>query len=336
MSAPSPKVAVVGAGAIGCLLAARLTPTPAAVTLLARSATADVIRRDGITMITPQNRVMRVPVVVTDDPLAAGPQDIVFLCVKAHALTGVLDTLSSLMGPRTAVVPMVNGIPWWYPLGQPEPVGSCRLTTVDPDGLLGRAIPGDRVVGSVTWVSVEGEGPGRIRHVDDQRFVFGDPLGRRTPAVEAVVELFGLAGFQARGSLDIRGDIWTKLWGNLAFNPLSALTGATMGVLCADPGTRSVAAHLMAEAKAVAERLGIRFSTDIESRIALAQSVGDYRTSMLQDMEAGRRLEVDAIVRAVAELGALVGVPTPTVDTIANLVEMKARQRGEGAAPRAA
>ncbi|SOD96753.1 ketopantoate reductase family protein [Caenispirillum bisanense] len=334
--APSPKVAIVGAGAIGSLLAARLTATPADLTLVARSATADVIRRDGITMISPQGRVSRVPVSVTDDPLSAGRQDIVFLCVKAHALTGALDSLGALMGPETVVVPMINGIPWWYPHGQPEPLGGCRLRSVDPDGLLERAIPADRVVGSVTWVSVEGEGPGRIHHRDDQRFIFGDPLGRRTAGVEAVVELFGLAGFQARGSLDIRTDIWTKLWGNLAFNPLSALTGATLGVLCSDPGTRSVSAQLMAEAKAVAEKLGVTFTTTIEARISMAQAVGDYRTSMLQDMEAGRRLEVDAIVRSVAELGALVGVPTPTVETVAALVEMKARQRGDGTTVQAA
>ena len=333
----APSVAIVGAGAIGCLLAARLTgATSAAVTLIARGGTADIIRRDGITMATPLGRVSRVPVTVTDDALSAGPQDIVFLCVKAHALTGVLDTLSSLMGPRTTVVPMVNGIPWWYPLGQPEPLGSYRLRAVDPDGLLWRAIPPERVVGSATWVSVEGEGPGRIRHVDDQRFIFGDPLGRRTPAVEAVVELFAQAGFQARGSLDIRGDIWVKLWGNLAFNPMSALTGATMGQLCADPGTRAVARALMEEARAVGERLGVRFTTDIDARLASAQSVGDYRTSMLQDMDAGRRLEVDAIVRSVSELGALVGVPTPIIDTIAALTDMRARRRGDVAAAQAA
>lgn len=331
-----PKVAIVGAGAIGCLLAARLTATRADLTLVARSATAEAVRRDGITMISPLGRVSRVPVRVTDDPLSAGPQDMVFLCVKAHALPAALDTLASLMGPRTAVVPMVNGIPWWYPLGQPEPLGGRTLASVDPDGTLGRAVPPDRIVGAVSWVAVESDGPGRIHHRDDQRFVFGDPLGRRTEAVEAVVVLFGLAGFQARGSLDIRADVWTKLWGNLAFNPLSALTGATMGALCADGGTRAVARRLMAEAQAVSERLGVSATMDIEARIASAQSVGDYRTSMLQDMEAGRRLETDAIVRAVAELGALAGVPTPTVDTIADLVETKARLRRPSSSVQAA
>ncbi|GEO40790.1 2-dehydropantoate 2-reductase [Skermanella aerolata] len=330
------KVAIVGAGAVGCLLAARLTRTPAGVTLIARARAAEAISHDGITMVTPLGRVSRVPVRVTDDALSAGTQDAVFLCVKAHALGGALDTLSSLMGPETAVVPMINGIPWWYPLGQPEPLESYRLKAVDPDGTLWRSIPSDRLVGAVTWVSVEADGVGRIRHVDDQRFVFGDPLGRRTAAVESVVELFGLAGFQARGSLDIRADIWTRLWGSLAFNPLSALTGATPGALCVDPGTRAVARTLMAEARAVAERLGITFTADIEARIAAAAGVGDFRTSMLQDMEAGKRLEVEAIVRSVAELGALVGVPTPTVETVAALVDMKARHRGSGTAGMAA
>ncbi|HSK39355.1 MAG TPA: 2-dehydropantoate 2-reductase, partial [Arenibaculum sp.] len=324
------KVAIVGAGAIGCLLAARLTTTPAEVTLIARARAAEIIGIEGITMVSPLGRVSRVPVRVTDDALSAGPQDVVFVCVKAHALGTVLDTLSGLMGPETVVVPMINGVPWWYPLGQPEPLGSYRLKTVDPDGTLWQAVPAERLVGSVTWVSVEREGAGRIHHVGDQRFIFGDPLGRRTADVEGVVDLFSQAGFQARGSLDIRADIWTKLWGNLAFNPLSALTGAGMGALCVDPGTRRVARVLMEEGRAVAERLGVRFTTDIEARIASAQSVGDFRTSMLQDMEAGRRLEVEAIVGAVAELGALVGVPTPTVETIAALVDMKSRQRGNG------
>lgn len=330
------KVAIVGAGAVGCLLAARLTRTPAEVTLVARPRAAEAIAHDGITMVTPLGRVSRVPVRVTDDALSAGVQDAVFLCVKAHALRGALDTLSSLMGAATAVVPMINGIPWWYPLGQPEPLESYRLKAVDPDGTLWRSIPSDQVVGAVTWVSVEADGVGRIRHVDDQRFVFGDPLGRRTAAVEAVVDLFSLAGFQARGSLDIRADIWTKLWGNLAFNPLSALTGATMAALCIDPGTRAVARTLMGEARAVAERLGIRFTADIEARIAAAAVVGDFRTGMLRDMEAGKRLEIEAIVRSVAELGGLVGVPTPAVEMVAALVDMKARQRGNGPAGMAA
>lgn len=330
------KVAIVGAGAIGCLLAARLSTTPAEVTLVARSAAAEVIRREGISMVTPRGRVSRVPVTVTDDPLAAGIQDIVFLCVKAHALAGALNTLSSLMGPKTVLVPMINGIPWWYPLGQAEPLGSYRLNTVDPDGLLWRSIPTEHLVGSVSWVSVEGDGPGRIHHVDDQRFVFGDPLGQRTQAVEDVVNLCCLAGFQARGSLDIRADIWTKLWGNMAFNPMSALTGATMGALCSDPDTRDVARVLMEEGQAVGEALGVTFTTDIDARLALAATVGNFRTSMLQDMEAGRRLETDAIIRSVAELGALVNVPTPTVRTIAALVEMRARQRGDAPTVQAA
>lgn len=327
------RIAIVGAGAVGCLLAARLTTTRAEVTLIARPRTAEVIRRDGIIVVSPLGRVSRVPVGrITDDALAAGPQDAVFVCVKAHSLGNVLDTLSGLMGPGTIVVPMVGGIPWWYPLGQPEPLGSYRLKTVDPDGTLWRAVPPDRLVGAVAGVSAECDGAGRIRHVDGQRFVFGDPLGRKTAAVAGVVELFSLAGFQARGSLDIRADIWTGLCGTLAFDPLSALTGAGIGALCIDPGTRRIARMLMAEARAVAERLGIRLALDIEARIAAAEAVGDHRTGMLQDMDAGRRLEVDAIVRSVAELGALAGVPTPTVETVAALADLKARLRNGSAA----
>lgn len=323
------RVAIVGAGAIGCLLAARLSSTPAEVTLVARSATADIIRRTGITMVTPLGRVQRKPVSVTDDAMAAGQQDIVFVCVKAYALGGTLDALSQLLGPQTILVPMVNGIPWWYPLGQGGPLRDYRMKSVDPDDRLGRAIPADNLVGSVVWSSVEGEGPGRVHHIDDQRFIFGDPFDRPSAAVDTVVALFGQAGFQAQSSTDIRADIWTKLWANIAFNPLSALTGVTLGPLLSDPGTRSVARSLMEEASRVGEALGIQFGSDIDARIEAGRAVGTYRTSMLQDMEAGRRLEVDAILRAVTELGALVGVATPTVDAIASLVEMKARQRGE-------
>lgn len=328
------KVAIVGAGAIGCLLTARLSATDAEVTLVARPASAKVIGRDGITMTTPAGETIHTAVNVTDDASSVGPQDIVLLCVKAHALTGALDTLAPLMGPETTVVPMINGIPWWYPLGQEEPLGSYRLQTVDPGGRLWDAIPSESLVGAVIWVSVEGEGVGRIRHVDEQRFVFGDPFGRRTRAVEEVASLFNAADFEGVISTDIRSDIWVKLWGNLAFNPLSALTGSALGPLCADPGTRSVARTMMAEAKAIAEHFGVRFTTDIETRLNKAQSVGGYRTSMLQDMEAGRALEVDAIVRSVAELGALAGIATPTIDAVASLVEMKARQRDREAGGR--
>lgn len=321
------KVAIIGAGAIGGLLAARLSATDARVTLVARTAAANALRREGLTMVTPLNRVVRVNPRVTDDPLSLGAQDVVFLCVKSYALRGVVDSLAPLLGPDTAVVPMVNGIPWWYPYRQPEPLADRPLASVDPDGRLWRAIDPGRVVGATTLVAVEGDGPTRIRHVSDQRFTFGDAADRDRPVVERIVALFGQAGFQPAVAASIREAIWVKLWGNLAFNPLSALTGATLGTLCNTPGTRDVGRAMMLEAKAVAERLGIAFALSVEERIAMAGAVGDFKTSMLQDFEAGRRLELEAILASVIDLAERVGVEVPILRTVLALVDLRARGR---------
>lgn len=326
------KVAIIGAGAVGGLLTARLGATDAEVTLVARPNAAAAIRRSGLTMVTPLNRVARLNPRVTDDSLSLGPQDVVFLCVKAHALRGTIDTLAPLLGPETAIVPMINGVPWWYPHRQPEPLADRPLASVDPDGLLWRSIDPDRVVGATTFVAVEGDGPCRLRHVSDQRFVFGDPAGRDNPAVDRIVTLFGQAGFQPAKTGDIRQAIWVKLWGNLAFNPLSVLTGSTLGRLCNDPGTREAGRAMMLEAKAVAERLGVAFATSVDERIAMAAGVGDFKTSMLQDYEAGRRLELDAILGSVIELAERTGVAVPMLRAVMAMVDLKARERREAAA----
>lgn len=321
------KVAIIGAGAVGGLLTARLSATEAEVTLVARSNAAAAIRQNGLTMLTPQNRLVRLAPRVTDDSLSLGPQDVVILCVKAHALRGTVDSVAPLLGLDTVIVPMVNGVPWWYPHRQPEPLADRPLSSVDPDGLLWRSFDPDRVVGATTFVAVEGDGPCRVRHVNDQRFVFGDAADRDRPAVDAIVSLFGQAGFQAARADDIREAIWVKLWGNLAFNPLSVLTGATLGRLCGDPGSRGVGRAMMLEAKAVAEALGVRFATSVDDRIANAAAVGDFKTSMLQDYEGGRRLELDAILGAVIELAERARVEVPLLRAILALVDLRARER---------
>lgn len=321
------KVAIVGAGAVGGLLAARLGATDAEVTLVARPNAAAAIRRDGLTMITPLNRIARLTPRVTDDALSIGPQDVVILSVKAHALRGTIDTIAPLLGPDTAIVPMVNGIPWWYPHRQPEPLADRPLGSVDPDGLLWRSIDPDRVIGATTFVAVEGDGPTRVRHISDQRFVFGDAADRDRPIVEDILTLFGQAGFQPAATRDIRQAIWVKLWGNLAFNPLSVLTGATLGRLCNDPGTRAVGRTMMMEAKAVAERLGVVFTSSVDERIGMAAGVGEFKTSMLQDYEGGRRLELDAILGSVIDLAERVDVEVPTLRAILALVDLRARER---------
>ena len=325
------KVAIIGAGAVGGLLAARLSATEAEVTLVARPNAASAIRRNGLTMVTPLNRVARLTPRVTDDSLSLGPQDLVFLCVKAHALRGTIDTLAPLLGPETAIVPMINGIPWWYPHRQPEPLADRPLASVDPHGLLWRTIDPDRLVGATSFVAVEGDGPCRIRHVSDQRFVFGDAGDRDNPAVDRIVTLFGQAGFQPAKTADIRQAIWVKLWGNLAFNPLSVLTGSTLCRLCNDPGTRETGRAMILEAKAVAERLGVVFTTSVDERIAMAAGVGDFKTSMLQDYEAGRRLELDAILGSVIELAERTGVAVPMLRAVLAMVDLRARERREAA-----
>ncbi len=321
------RIAIVGGGAVGCLIAARLAPHAEVALVVRRAAAAAEIRRHGLRMTTPAGREVRVPVTVTDDPLALGPQDLVAVCVKAYALKGVLHALPPLAGPETAVMPVVNGIPWWYPTAQPAPLAGRTLASVDPDGVLTASLDPARLIGAVTYVAVESQGDGAIRHVNDQRFVFGDPAGRETPLLRAVTGLFARAGFEARATADIRSEIWTKLWGNLAFNPLSVLTGAPLTTICTNPGTRDVSARMMAEARAVAERLGVTFGMSIDDRIATSAAIGDFKTSMLQDYEAGRRLELEAIVGAAIELADLVGVPVPTLRTIHALTDLRANSR---------
>ncbi|KAA5606410.1 2-dehydropantoate 2-reductase [Roseospira marina] len=322
------RIAVIGGGAVGCLVAARLAAVaPETALVVRRPAAAAAIRRGGLSLTTPNGRVVRTPLTVTDDPVALGPRDAVLLCVKAHDLPGVLHHLSPLTGPDTVVVPILNGIPWWYPVDQPAPLSGRTLTSVDPGGVLSAAIDPDRVIGAVTHVAVERHGDDAIRHVKGERFVFGDPAGRSTPALSALVDVFGRAGFDAQATPVIRQAIWIKLWGNLCFNPISVLTGARMDALCHDPGTRQVAARMMTESRAVAERLGITLSASIDERIAMAAEIGAFKTSMLQDYEAGRRLELDAILGAVLELADRVGVEVPTLRTIHALTELRARSR---------
>jgi 2-dehydropantoate 2-reductase len=324
------KVTVIGAGAVGNLLAARLAATQAQVSLLARGEALDTIRRQGIMMVTPLRRVVQAEPYVTDDAHELGPQDVVFICVKAHALRSVLDNLSLLTGPKTVIVPMINGVPWWYPYRQGSPLNGKPLTSVDRQGVLWNSINPGQIVGGTTFVAVENDGPGRIHHISDQRFVFGaisDENPHTVAMVDRIVELFGKAGFQPRATDDIREAVWVKLWGNLGFNPLSALTGAALDTLCHDPGTRSVGRTMMLEAKEIAERLGIVFASSVDERIETAAGVGNFKTSMLQDYEAGRRLEVEAIIGSVIELAERTAVAVPTLRTVMALLEMRVRSR---------
>jgi 2-dehydropantoate 2-reductase len=327
------RIAIVGAGAVGCLIAARMPPAEHQVTLIARRTAAVIaIRREGIQMISPEGLTTRHPVAITDDALSIGPQDLVILCVKAYSLRGVLTTLAQLIGPRTAIVPIVNGIPWWYPYGQPAPLAGCQLRSLDDDGSLA-AIPLDRVVGTLTDVTVETPGVGRIRHVGGQRFTFGDPVthdrSMTMPTNPEIAALFWTAGFESVAVADIRPRIWTKLAGDLAFNPLSVLTGASPGKICADPGSRAVVRRMMEEAAVVAEHLGAELELSIGDRIAASAATGNVRTSMLLDYLAGKRLELDSILGSVIELAGVVDIDVPTLRTIYALTALRAQGRND-------
>ncbi|NNJ10365.1 2-dehydropantoate 2-reductase [Chloroflexales bacterium ZM16-3] len=311
------RIAIVGAGAIGGYLGVRLALAGAEVTLIARGAHLEAIRRDGLALEYADGRrdVAR-PAMATADMASAGPQDAVIVAVKTQALSALAAPMRALYGPDTSVVFAQNGIPWWYFMRHGGPHEGRRIESVDPGGRIAAEIEIARVIGCVVYPAATIERPGVIRHIEGNRFTLGEPDGSKSERVLALSALFTAAGLKAPARPDIRSEIWIKLWGNLSVNPISALARATVDVIIADPGARALASAMMAEAQQVAEALGIRFPLTIERRLKMAEDIGAHRTSMLQDVEAGKPTEVDALVGAVAELGRLVGVPTPHIDAI--------------------
>jgi 2-dehydropantoate 2-reductase len=246
----------------------------------------------------------------------AGPQDVVLLTVKAHQVVDLLPELRELFGPQTAVVTMINGVPWWYFHKLAGPHEGRALDSVDPGGRIAAHIEPERIIGSVVYPATELVRPGVVRVIEGNRFTLGEPDGSRSERVEALSRSMMAAGFKAPVAKDIRSEIWVKLWGNLSFNPISALTHATLEDICRFPPTRALAASMMSEAQAVAEALGVRFKISLEQRLAGAEAVGAHKTSMLQDVESGRALELQALVGAVLELGRIAGVATHTIAAI--------------------
>lgn len=321
------KIAIVGAGAIGGYLGTRLALAGEDVTFIARRRNLEAINADGFRLVLEDGTQAHATTVRAVQHMAeAGPQDAVLLTLKAHQLGEVVAGLPALYGPDTLVVSMVNGVPWWYFQGLPGPHANRALKSVDPDGRIARAIPAERVIGSVVYPAAELVAPGLVKLVEGNRFTLGEPSHERTPRIEALSQVFMKAGFKAPVSKDIRSELWIKLWGNLSFNPLSALTHATLEDIARFPPTRELARRLMAEGQAVAEALGVRFKVSLEQRLAGAEAVGAHKTSMLQDVEAGRALELDALVGAVIELGQIAGVPTPTLEAIDAATRLLARQ----------
>ena len=320
------KICVYGAGAVGGYLAVVLAQAGADVSVVARGAHLAAIQRQGLRLLVAGDE-LHVELAATDEPARLGKQDVVLVTLKAHSIAPAVAGIRALLHQDTTVVSAVNGIPWWYFHGLDSPFGERHVESVDPGAGIWRGIRPERAVGCVVYPSAEVAAPGVVRHLSDNRMILGEPHGDRSERVVALASLFLAAGLKAPIRSELRNDIWMKLWGNLAFNPLSALTGATLDVLATDPGTRQVARKMMIEGQAVGEALGARFALDIDKRIDGAAAVGAHRTSMLQDLELGRPLELDAIVRSVRELGALAGVATPTIDMVDALVTQRAAFR---------
>ena len=304
------KIAIIGAGAIGGYVGARLAHAGEDVTFIARGATLDALRTRGVRLVMGDGSEQAVPHVnATADYAAAGPQDLVILAMKAHQVEAVARDVPKLFGPDTVVVPMQNGIPYWYFHRHGGALAGTRVQSVDPTGLIGEHIPCERVIGCVVYPATELLAPGVIKHVEGNRFPVGEPDGTASERVKRVSECFIRGGLQAPVLSDIRAEIWLKLWGNLTFNPISALSRATLAGICQFPLGRQLAHDMMSEAQSIANKLGITFRVPIEKRIAGAERVGHHKTSMLQDVEAGRTLEVDALLGSVVELARLTETP---------------------------
>jgi 2-dehydropantoate 2-reductase len=320
------KIAIIGAGAIGGLVGARLALAGEDVTFIVRGRNLAALRERGIELVEADGqRRTATGIAATDDYAAAGPQDLVILAMKAHQLEGVVAELPKLLGPDTAIVTMQNGIPYWYFQKHGGRFEGTRVASVDPQGAIAAGIPVERVIGCVVYPASELVAPGVVRHIEGDRFPLGELDGAASERVQRIATCFANAGFKAPVLEDIRSEIWLKLWGNLTFNPISSLSHATLVDICQYPLTRELAAAMMREAQAVAQELGITFRVTLEKRIAGAEKVGKHKTSMLQDVEAGREPEIDALVGSVVELARLTGTPTPHIDTVYALVKLLAR-----------
>ena len=320
------KIAIIGAGAIGGYVGAKLALAGEDVTFIVRGENLRAIRANGLRLqLADGSEQVADRVRATDDYGAAGPQDLVILATKAHQVAGVAGELPRLFGPDTAVVTMQNGIPFWYFHKTGGVLEGSPVRSVDSDGELARRIPPERVIGCVVYPASELVAPGVVRHVEGDRFPLGELDGSESERVQRISQCFTRAGFKAPVLADIRSEIWLKLWGNLSFNPISGLTHATLLDICQDPLSRGLAANMMREAQAVAGKLGIVFRVPLDKRIAGAEKVGRHKTSMLQDIEAGRAPEIDALVGSVAELARLTETPTPHIDAVYALVKLLAR-----------
>lgn len=321
------RICIYGAGAIGGYLGVQLALAGEDVTLIARGAHLEAMQKNGLKLkIDGEERVAHPK--STDDPAQAGIQDTIIITLKAPSVPQIVDSLHPMMDAQTSVVTAVNGIPWWYFYELDSPWRNHLLKSVDPHGRQWEKIGAARAIGCVVYPACEVIAPGIIEHVQGNRFSLGEPNGLKTPRVQQLSKVLIRAGFKAPVRPQIRNEIWVKLWGNLCFNPISALTHATLDTIGTEAGTRKIARTMMLEAQSIGEKLGVQFGVDVDQRIAGAVAVGSHKTSMLQDLERGRAMEIDALLTVVQEMGQLVEVPTPTIDLVLALVQQRARMAG--------
>ena len=319
------KVAVVGLGAVGGLIAARLAGAGHEVSALARGETLARVRERGLIVDSVGKRSVA-RIAVAADAAELGPQELVVVALKAPALAALAPQIAALLGPAGMVLPAMNGVPWWFmPAASP---GEPPLESVDPGGRLLAALPITRVLGCVVHLSASCPEPGRVRHGFGERLIVGEPDGGESARVRAVCSALAEAGFEAEASTDVRREVWYKLWGNMTMNPVSALTGAESTAILDDPLVNAYMIRTMVEAAAIGGRIGCPISQSGEERMGLARKLGSFKTSMLQDALAGRPIELDALVTAVHEIGERVGVPTPNIGALLGLTRLMARQRG--------
>ena len=321
------KICIFGAGAIGGYMGVKLAQAGADVSLVARGPHLAAMQKNGLTLIE-EDQTTNVAVTASDNPADLGVQDYIIVTLKAHSVPPVVSKMAPLIGEHTTIVSGVNGVPWWYFHKLGGDLDGTRLASVDPDNAQWDGFGPDRVLGCVVYPAAEVIEPGVIKHIEGNRFSLGEPDGSKSDRAVALSQALSQAGLKAPVRPKLRDEIWVKLWGNLSFNPISALTHATLDVLCTDEGTRQVARNMMVEAQHIAEALGVKFPIDVDRRIAGGAAVGAHRTSMLQDLDQGRPMEIDALVTSVQELGRVTGIATPTIDTVLALLRLRARSAG--------
>ena len=321
------KICIFGAGAIGGYMGAKLAQVGADVSLVARGPHLAAMQAHGLTLVEDGETTTQ-EVTVSEHPPELGPQDYVIVTLKAHSVPPVVGKMQPLIGPDTTIVSGVNGVPWWYFHKVGGPLEGTRLSTVDPGDAQWNGFGPDKVLGCVVYPAAEVVEPGVVKHIEGNRFSLGEPDGSKSERAQALSKVLSAAGLKAPVRPRLRDEIWVKLWGNLSFNPISALTHATLDVLCTDDGTRAVARNMMVEAQTIAEKLGVKFPIDVDRRIDGGAAVGAHRTSMLQDLDQGRPMEIDSLVGSVQELGHVTDTPTPTIDTVLALTRLRAKSAG--------